>query len=304
MIMSQMLQEWLTGFLLFLPKLIAALFLSVGSLVVASLLGRLVRRGLARHRVDPELTLLLSQITRWGLIILGVVVALQQIDFRVTAFLASLGILGFTIGFALQDVSKNFVAGILLLLEQPFDIGDVIQVGDFLGTVVTVRLRATELHSLDGQSILIPNGEVFTSTIVNYNRTHRRRVSLAVGVAYDSDLELVHRTATEAISAIPGVLPDPAPKIILDNLGPSSIDLTAYYWIDLDKLDAPTAKGAGIKAIKTAFEQAGIEIPYPTQTIYVRQGDSRENNHDSARAKSRHIAETSRRQKESRHTND
>ncbi|MCP4707179.1 MAG: mechanosensitive ion channel, partial [Planctomycetes bacterium] len=146
-----------------------------------------------------------------------------------------------------------------------------IEVGDFSGTVVTIDLRATELRTFDGVDVMIPNADVFTSPIVNYSRTNRRRIDLTVGVAYDSDLDLVHKTANEAIGAITGVLQDPAPDVVFNNLGSSTVDFTIYYWISTEQTGVFTATDAGVRAIKTTFERAGIDIPYPTQTVYVRQ---------------------------------
>jgi small-conductance mechanosensitive channel len=159
----------------------------------------------------------------------------------------------------------------LLLLQQPFDIGDAIEVGDFSGTVVVVDLRATELRTFDGKNVLIPNAQVFTSPIVNYGRANRRRVELTAGVAYDSDLEFVRQKALESISAITGVLQDPAPNVVFDNLGPSTVDFTMYYWIDTGQIGLLDAKDAGVRAIKRTFEQVEIEMPYPTQTVLLRQ---------------------------------
>lgn len=268
---SQIPEDWATDLIRFIPSLVFSLVLFVASLAVAGVFSRTVRGTMKRRQADPELTLLAGQVTRWGTVILGCIVALQQVNFDVTAFLAGMGILGFTIGFAIQDVSKNFVAGTLLLLQQPFEIGDAIEVGDFSGTVVTIDLRATELRTFDGVNVLIPNADVFTSPIVNYSRTNRRRIDLAAGVAYDSDLELVCETAAEAIAAISGVLQDPAPDVVFENLGPSTVDFRVYYWVDTEQIGFLAAKDAGVKAIKTTFEEAGIDMPYPTQTVYVRQ---------------------------------
>jgi small-conductance mechanosensitive channel len=187
---TEVLQDFLTRLVLFVPKLVVSLVVFGITLVVAGSLSRIVRRAMEQRDASAELTLLMSKITRWTVIILGSLVALQQVDFDIAAFLAGLGILGFTIGFALQDVSKNFVAGLLLLLQQPFDIGDTIAVGEFLGTVVTVDLRVTELRTADGRNVLIPNADVLTSPIVKYGRTSRC-IELVAGVSYDSDLALV-----------------------------------------------------------------------------------------------------------------
>ena len=186
---SQNLQLLLSKLVEFIPKLVTAMVVLVLAVLVAGLISRTVVRALKRRETDPELTILFGKVVRWTVIILGSALALEQIDFDLTAFLTGLGIIGFTVGFAIQDVSKNFVAGLLLLLEQPFDIGDAIEVGEFAGTVLTVELRDTELRTFDGRHVLIPNADVFTNPIVNYSRAVRRRIDLDVGVAYDSDIE-------------------------------------------------------------------------------------------------------------------
>ncbi|MBN2147218.1 MAG: mechanosensitive ion channel family protein [Anaerolineales bacterium] len=268
---SQALQELLTAFILFLPKIIVALVVFAASLLVAALLARAVRRSMERRGSEVQITLLITRLTRWGMIILGVVLALQQVDFDVTAFLAGLGVAGFTIGFAIQDVSKNFVAGMLLLLQQPFNIGDFIEVGDFSGTVQAIDLRATQLRTVDGKTVLIPNADVFTSAIVSYSQAAERRLDLTVSVPYESDLDQVSRTAMEAIHAVDGVLQNPAPTMGFSQFGASGINFTLYYWIDTGKTDYLTAQDAGVRAIKHALEKAGIAVAYPVQLVIARQ---------------------------------
>ncbi|HEX6303851.1 MAG TPA: mechanosensitive ion channel [Anaerolineales bacterium] len=263
--------QMMQNFILFLPKVILALIVFIISLYLAGLTSRLVRRAMERRKTDPEAGLLITKITRWTVIFLGAMVALQQVDFNVTAFLTGLGILGFTVGFALQDVSKNFVAGLLLLIQQPFDVGDSIKVTGFAGTVMVIDLRATEIHTFDGQVVLIPNADVFTNPITNYTRAKKRRVEVSVGVAYESDLEEVSRLAVDAIASVPGLLDEPAPLVHYQAFGPSTIDWTIYYWIDTGETDPFTARDVGMQNIKVAFERANIDMPYPTQRVYVEQ---------------------------------
>jgi small conductance mechanosensitive channel len=227
-----------------------------------------------RRDAEEEITLLMSRLARWAILVLGCVIALQQIDFDLTAFLTGLGILGFTVGFAVQDVSKNFVAGVLLLLQQPFDIGDAIEVGGHAGTVITIDLRATELRTFDGKNVLIPNADVFTSAIVHYGRASRRRIELSAGVAYDSDLEMVKSTAIDAISDVEGVLQDPVPNVVFNQLGPSTVDFTLYYWVDVRIIGIFDAKDVGVRIIKRTFEEAQVEMPYPIQTVHLHRGNN------------------------------
>lgn len=270
-VILESLMQMLQNFILFLPKVILALVVFVIGLYVAGLTSRLVRRAMQRRKTDPEAALLVTKIARWSVIFLAAMVALQQVDFNVTAFLTGLGILGFTVGFALQDVSKNFIAGLLLLIQQPFDVGDSIKVTDFAGTVMVIDLRATEIHTFDGQIVLIPNADVFTNPIINYTRAKKRRVEVSVGVGYESDLEEVARLATDAIASVPGLLDDPAPIVHYQAFGPSTIDWTIYYWIDTAQTDPFTARDVGMQNIKVALEKANVDMPYPTQRLYLEQ---------------------------------
>jgi small-conductance mechanosensitive channel len=166
----------------------------------------------------------------------------------------------------LQDISQNVVAGLLLLIQKPFELGDTIKVEDYTGVVLSVDLRSTELRTRDGHNVLIPNASVFTTPIINYSRQATWRISLSVGVAYDSDLEKVQRTTLEAIRTLPDVLGDPAPNLFFHTFADSSIDYTLHYWIDGRITDPFTATHPAIIAIQRAYAQSDIEIPYPIQT--------------------------------------
>lgn len=263
---SHTLQQMVTNFLLFLPKLIAALVIFVITLYLSGFISRLVRRLMERRRAEEGMILLVHLITRWTIIILGTISALQQVEFQVTAFLTGLGILGFTIGFALQDISQNVVAGLLLLLQKPFAIGDLISIDDFTGTVLSVDLRSTELRTRDGHNVLIPNASVFTKPITNYSRQAMWRINLDVGVAYDSDLAMVEQVTLQAVRALPDVLDEPAPMLHFHTFNDSSIDFTLLYWVDGRITNPFTARHPAIIAIQRAYAQQGIEIPYPIQT--------------------------------------
>lgn len=264
-------EQMLASLVLLLPRVVASAVILGATFLVAGLASRAVSSALTKRKASPEAALLTRRILRWSVIMLGGVAALAQVGFDVTAFLTGLGVIGFTVGFAIQDVSKNLVAGLLLLLQQPFELGSVVTIGGYTGTVQTVDLRATHIRTFDGRMVLIPNADVYTTPIVNFGRGTRRRLDLTAGVAYESDLDFVTKTALEAIASIPGVLTDPAPALVFSALGPSTVDFQLFYWIDTGETGFLFAKDAGIKVIKSAFEQAGIEMPYPIQTIHLKQ---------------------------------
>jgi small conductance mechanosensitive channel len=267
----QPLEIILAEFIRLIPSLISGMVVLIATFILASLVRRSVRKTLERRQTRPQVISSLSKITYGSILILGITISLQQVGFNLTAFLAGLGIAGFTIGFALQDVSKNFVAGLLLILQEPFDTGEVIEVAGYTGKVMEVELRATQIRTLDGLIVIIPNSDVFTNAITNYTRSGIRRIDLSIGVAYEHDPEQVRRQALEAIAAIPGLLAEPAAQVIFDNFGDTTFDLKLYFWIDTGEISPQEAKDAGLVAIKAAFESTGIEMPYPTQALLISQ---------------------------------
>ncbi len=265
------LEQLIVDFLTLLPKVIAALVVFAVGLYLASIIRRLVRRSLERRTKNAQPINLLSQLAYWLVVILVAAISLQMVGFNLTAFLAGLGIAGITIGFALQDVSKNFIAGLLMMIQQPFEIGETIEVGGYTGKVMAIDLRATQIRTSDGRLVLIPNGDVIITPITNFSQAESRRVEISTGVAYDSNPETVRQTALDAISGVPGILSEPASDVLFQNFGSSTLDLTIYYWINTSQTNVAAAKDAGLKAIKGAFDEKQIEMPYPTQTVYLVQ---------------------------------
>ena len=265
---SAQIDAWISKFLDYLPTILFALLILIVGLVLARLARRAMQRGFQRKAAHKQTADLLTKFVYYSLVILVVIAALQQAGFNLTAFLAGLGIAGFTIGFALQDVSKNFISGILLMIQQPFKLGDTIQVGEFTGKISAINLRATEMYTVDGRLALIPNADIFTNPIINLSRPSMRRVELTAGVGYPSDLAQVRAIALEAIRSVDGLLQEPAPALYFSQFGDSAINLTLYYWIDTGLNDILKAKDQGLVAVKTAFDQARIEIPYPIQVVY------------------------------------
>jgi len=269
--MSERWNDLVVAIIKFLPSAVAAMVIVVISLWVAAWLAKLVRNLMERRNVDHELAVLFGNLTRWGVIGLGLVMALQQVGFNVTAFLTGLGVLGFTLGFAIQDVSKNLVAGVLLLLQQPFNLGDIIEVSGYLGEVEEITLRATAIRTLDGQLVYVPNADVYTSAIVNFSRTDKRRVEVGVGVAYDTDLPRAQEVAVEAVRTLKGVRAEPAPVAIFHTFNDASVDMTVYFWIDVAAVEWWEARDEAVRALHAAFAREGIEIPYPIQTVLLHQ---------------------------------
>lgn len=256
-----------------IPNILTAILIVVISIYAGIGLSRLLKRVLKKQDAEPGVSHLLSQILKWTIISIGIITALQRF-FDVTAFLAGLGILGFTIGFALQNIMQNFVSGIILLVQQPFKVGHVVGIAGYDGTVLKIGLRTTEMKTLDGRIVFLPNGDVLAQPIVNYTRADLRRVELPIGVAYDSDTEVIRTIILDELKNVKGYVQTPEPLVVFHTFGASSIDLTVYFWDDTSVASPPAAKDEALTRIHQAFKKSNIEIPYPVQVVRTQERKS------------------------------
>ena len=266
--MQNYINLFIDGVIKGIPNLLTALAILVLALYFARGLSRIVNRVLKRRNAPEGVTQLLAQLAYGTIIVAGIITALQRF-FDVTAFLAGLGILGFTVGFALQDVMKNFAAGVILLIQQPFHINEVIGVAGFDGTVLEIDLRSTEIKATDGRIVSIPNANILSGPIINHTRADRRRVDLTVRVGYETDTGIARQVVLDAIQNIPGFVTEPAPLIGFSSFGDSALELNAYFWIDTAQTNPVAAKDSALLLIKNSFDQQGIPMPFPIQRVYM-----------------------------------
>ena len=208
-----------------------------------------------------------ANITTWILgVVLACVVAFPGL--RLGDIIATLGLGSVAVGFAFQDIFKNFLSGILILIQRPFRIDDQIVIGDYEGTVEQIDIRVTKIRTYTGERILMPNSEVFTSAIRVRTAFSKRRTDLAVGVDYNTSLPEAKQILQRTIERVQGVLNKPTPEIDLVGFGDSSIDFVVHYWTKPRQPDVRTAQTEAIMAIKEALDAADIGIPYPIRTVY------------------------------------
>ncbi len=247
-----------------IPNFFIAILILVISIYGGVLLARILRRVLERNNAEPGITHLLTKTIQWTFIILGTITAIERF-FNVTAFLTGLGIIGFTLGFAMQNIVQNFVSGVILLVQQPFRVSDNVGIAGFDGTVLKIGLRTTEIKALDGRIIFLPNADVLAQPIVNYTRATQRRVELPISVAYDANPDVIRSIILGELKDITGFINMPEPLVLFHTFGTSSIDLNVLFWVDTSLASTPVAKDTALTNIKKAFEQKQIEIPYPIQ---------------------------------------
>ncbi|MFP3854510.1 MAG: mechanosensitive ion channel family protein [Anaerolineales bacterium] len=260
---SQQLQEFINQFPDVLSRAILAIVIVIVAFILSAWLARIVAKGARQRKADATLQETLRRLVRWSTLALGLVLAAEQVIPNVTSLLAGLGIAGFTIGFALQDVAKNLIAGLLLMLQQPFDLGDNIEVAGFTGKVIGIELRTTDIRAIDGRFVTIPNADVLASPIINYSRAPIRRLEVSIPVAYGADLNRTRQVADQAIGQIRGLVTDPAPEITFRQLGDAYLSLVVQYWADMKDVEYNVALDEGIRALEAALAAEGIEIAPP-----------------------------------------
>jgi small conductance mechanosensitive channel len=245
----------------YLPKLIIAVIVLIVASYLARKAGQLVELALKRSKADPGVTALLTNLTRWTIVGSGFVVALG-LFVDVTALLATLGLVGFAVSFAFQDVLKNLVAGIIILVQHPFNVGESVSLDGFEGTVVAISTRSTEIQCFDGRLVLIPNGNSIGNPIINYSRSPQRRIELPMRLTYAVDPEIIRSTILEAVKEVPGYMEEPPAMVVFNAANELSVGLTVYFWIDLNAGGMIFAsKDRAMVLITRALSENGIAMP-------------------------------------------
>ena len=247
-------------------NLVVAALILAATLFNARWAGRAVSRMLSRARrraPDPMLEGFLVQVVRAGIIAVGAVAVLQRLGVQTTSIIAVLGAASLAIGLALQGTLSNVAAGVMLLILRPYRAGDVVQVGDKTGTVQKLDLFTTRLIDPNNMRITVPNSQVLGDAIVNISGQKTRRIELAVGVDYDSDLNEVMDVMKTVAANLPAVIDEPPVWAGVTAFLDSSVQVTLHAWVK--SIDFWQTKADLHLAIKSAFDRDGISIPYPHQ---------------------------------------
>jgi small-conductance mechanosensitive channel len=260
-----------------LPNYLIAIATFVATLFLSGVARQWIKRGVEKRVDDPETQELMARIARWTVLVLGTLTALNQIPgIDVSSLLTGLGILGFTIGFALQDIARNFIAGLLLLMRQPFGVGDAVEIAGHTGTVMDIKTRDTVIKTLDGVMEIIPNLDVYTNPIVNYSELPLRRRTVMIGLGYGEDVNRARELFLSAIRGTDGVLKDPAPEMTSEELGDSAVTIAARFWVNQWTHSLLSVHSDVVEAINRTAEEEGIDLPYPTQVVRLEAGPSSE----------------------------
>ncbi len=250
----------------------------VGVAVAVALLlygvGRVLGAGVRRRwcRLDrPSFANVMSRVVRLGFGLLAVLTAATIVfpTVQPVNVLGSLGFFSIAVGFAFRDILENLLAGILLLFRSPFRMGDEVDIEGTRGTVVEINLRETVLRTYEGRKVLIPNATVYKNQLVVQTAYGAIRTEAVVGIAYESDVDRAHRVVLDVLRGLDEVLAEPAPLVLVGELGPSTVDLQVLFWTAPQQALVLQARDRVLTQIKVALDEAGIEMP---ADIVVLQG--------------------------------
>lgn len=263
--------NWFDAGVALLPNLIIAICLLVIFYAIGTIAGRASSRAFHRAFDSNAVASLLAVLVKVFIFAVGFFIALDLVGLQtaVVSLLTGVGILGLAIAFAFQDLAENLLAGLILSIRKPCLPGDLIRSNNQFGFLQHMNLRNTIIRNFSGQVIYIPNKDVFKSVLENYSKSGERRIDLAVGVSYGEDLDHVTKTLEQAISELTFRKKDSEIQVYALEYGDSSINFTVRYWIDYPNEDVGyyPAIDAGVKAIKRAFDQEDILIPFPIRTL-------------------------------------
>lgn len=264
------LTTWYEAAVAHVPNILIASFVFFLSVWIGKKVKNLVTEYLPKVSDNNSINSLAKNLIYIVIVTLGAFFALEVVglDKAVTSLLAGAGVVGIALGFAFQEIASNFISGILIALQEPYKINDVVEVEGVLGTITKIELRTTSITTFQGLEVFIPNKDMFTKPIINYTSTPKRRVDLDVGVSYADDLEKVEKVTREAISTVPELIPGLEIEVFFSEFGDSSINLSARFWIRYsDGIDYYRARHLGVMAIKKAYDQNDITIPFPIRTL-------------------------------------
>lgn len=268
--LTDKLQDWFTEGVRLLPNLVVAALVMAAFLLLSRSVRVVLNRLLSRLDGNTAATRLIVRASGFGVQLVGVFIVLSvlHLDKAVTSLLTGAGVLGVVLGFAFQEISTNFLSGVIIAFEKPYRVGDIVEAQGFVGTVEEIGLRATSMKTYDGLDVVVPNKYFLTEPLINLTLTNDRRFSLEVGVSYGDDLGKVKRVLEEVLASQPELLPDRPREVFATGFGDSSITFLVRAWVefpgDVSYFRVPDAV---VREIKAAFDREGITIPFPIRTL-------------------------------------
>lgn len=251
----------------FVPKLLVAILILWVGMKLCKMLKKLIIKALEKRGAEPSLMTFLGSLVDVLMKAMIVIMAMDVIGIKATSFIALLGAMGLAIGMALQGTLQNFAGGVIILLMKPFKVDDYIECGSYKGYIKEIRIFHTIMRPFNGRTIVIPNSELATKSLINHTKEPQIRLDVVASVAYGTDLAKVKEVLWEVIKAEPLVKMEPkAPVIAVSELNSSSVDLSVWLWVSVE--DYWEVWKHIREDIYIAFNNAGVEIPFPQVTVH------------------------------------
>lgn len=260
-------EKWIDSGIDFIPDIIISILVLVFFRYLASYTGSLVSKLLAKASHNVALVSLISALTRIAVISAGLFFALGilGLDKTVTSLLAGAGVLALAVGFAFQDLTANFISGAFIAIQKPIAVGDVIETNGFTGRVKSIGLRSVQLDNFAGQVVELPSKDIFQKPITNFTHSGERRVSIECGVSYQEDLKKVESLTLATVKELDFLSTIRPVEFNFTRFGENSIEFQILFWIDQVKIGPGPAKSVAMMAIKQAFDDSAITIPFPVR---------------------------------------
>jgi small-conductance mechanosensitive channel len=251
--------------------LIASLFLLI--YVTSKIRKLLVSKIFPRYDMNVGVSQSIATIIRYILVIIGLFIIFQTSGIDLSAIGLLVGALGIGIGFGLQNITNNFISGIIILFERPVKIGDRIEVDDLAGNIVNISARATTIITNDNIAVIVPNSDLVSTRVINWSHNNRSvRLNFPVGVSYKEDPDKIRKLLIEVAASNTGVLKDPSPDVLFENFGDSSLDFNLRVWTDEYSDKPKVLKSQLYYAIFKKFREHQIEIPFPQRDLHLVSG--------------------------------
>lgn len=265
-------QAVLTGFAVtYGLKLLAALATLVIGLYIVKVIINVMARMMERNNTDPSLRSFVSSLVSILLKVMVYITALGMLGVEMTSFVAIMGAAGLAVGLALSGTLQNFAGGVMILLFKPYKVGDVIEAQGYTGSVKEIQIFVTILTTPDNKTVLIPNGPLATSALINYSTQPTRRVDWTIGIAYGDDIDKAYAAINKLIAADDRILKDPEPFVAVSALADSSVNIVVRAWVN-----APDYWGVFFKMnedVYRTFGSEGLSIPFPQMDVHVHKAD-------------------------------
>lgn len=269
-LLADKLTGWLSKGIEMLPNIVAAILVLTVFYLIGWLVRRLVKRTLSRITANRAVIGLIETSSVAVIVTTGVFIALGilNLDSTVTSLLAGVGVIGLALGFAFQDIAANFMSGVILSIQHPFGIDDMIKCDDYYGTVHDINLRSTVIRTPDGQLVHVPNKEILNKPLTNYTWNRKRRVDIKLGVSYSDDHQKAKRVAIEAIEELDICHSEHSVEFFYTDIGASTFNCTLRFWVDFRvQTDFLGPQSEAIIAVAKGFAANDIDMPYPIQSL-------------------------------------